>query len=236
MLNNILNNVSLVDGVFGGDLILFDSVNELFELELALLESQTLSKEELLDRSAFFKTVNGNPTNHYKLCQPFNGRMSQDRSARTQAYFEEGKFSTGYATHGLFPYRGKFHPQLVKGLLNIVSIKPTEIVLDPMCGSGTLNVEASLLGIDSIGLDVSPFCCFMTRVKCQSLSLPLHLVQSMRFDYRRDQVNHQPSLLQYARTRATGAELGGNKNGRSAGRRPPLASRPHRGCTPVTQR
>lgn len=179
MQNNILNNVPLVDGVFGKDLLLFDSVNELFELELALLESQSLSKGELLNRSAFFKAVNGHPTNHYKLCQPFNGHISEDRSAQTQAYFEEGKFSTGYATHGLFPYRGKFHPQLVKGLLNILSVKPGDIVLDPMCGSGTLNVEASLLGIDSIGLDISPFCRLMTRVKCQSLSLPLDLVQSM---------------------------------------------------------
>jgi len=179
MQNNILNNISLIDGVFGKDLLLLDSVNELFELELALLESQALSREELLSRSAFFKTVNGNPTNHFKLCQPFNGHSSEDRSAQTQAYFEEGKFSTGYATHGLFPYRGKFHPQLVKGLLNILSVKPGDVVLDPMCGSGTLNVEASLLGIDSIGLDVSPFCRFMSRVKCQSLSLSLDLVQSM---------------------------------------------------------
>ncbi|MDI6766653.1 MAG: hypothetical protein QME52_07515 [Bacteroidota bacterium] len=145
MLDNIFKNESLVNGVFGKDLLLFDSVNELFELELALLESQTLSKEELLNRSAFFKAVNGHPTNHYKLCQPFNGHISGDRSAQTQAYFEEGKFSTGYATHGLFPYRGKFHPQLVKGLLNILSVKPGGIVLDPMCGSGTLNVETSLL-------------------------------------------------------------------------------------------
>jgi len=179
MQDNIINSTSLINFVFGKELLLFDSVNELFELELALLESQALSKEELLNRSAFFKAVNGAPTSHYKLCQPFNGHISEDRSSQTQAYFEEGKFSTGYATHGLFPYRGKFHPQLVKGLLNILTVKPGDIVLDPMCGSGTLNVEASLLGIDSIGLDVSPFCRFMTRVKCQSLSLPLQFVQSM---------------------------------------------------------
>jgi DNA modification methylase len=179
MQNDILNNSSLVDGAFGNDLILLDSVNELFELELAFLESRALSKEELLNRSAFFKVVNGNQTNHYKLCQPLTGHISEDRSAQTQAYFEEGKFSTGYATHGLFPYRGKFHPQLVKGLLNILSVKPGETVLDPMCGSGTLNVEASLLGINSIGLDISPFCCLMARIKCQSLSLPYDLVRSM---------------------------------------------------------
>ncbi|HWP82850.1 MAG TPA: DNA methyltransferase, partial [Bacteroidota bacterium] len=179
MQTNILQNASLVDGLFGKDLVLLDSVNELFELELALLESQSLSRQDLLTRSAFFKSVNGNPTNHYKLCQPFNGHISEDRSAQTQAYFEEGKYSTGYATHGLFPYRGKFHPQLVKGLLNILAVKAGDTILDPMCGSGTLNVEASLLGIDSIGFDISPFCCLMTRVKCQSLSLDPDLVSSM---------------------------------------------------------
>jgi SAM-dependent methyltransferase len=179
MTNNRLLNTSLIKEVFGRDFVLLNSVNELFELELALLEFQSLSKEELVQRSAFFKTVNGRPTNHYRLCQHFNGHISEDRSAQTQTYFEEGRYSTGYATHGLFPYRGKFHPQLVKGLLNILSIKPGDIVLDPMCGSGTLNVEATLMGIDSIGIDISPFCRFMTRVKCQSLSLSLDLVKSI---------------------------------------------------------
>ena len=55
-----------------------------------------------------------------------------------------------------------------KDLVLFDSVKTGEIVLDPMCGSGTLNVEASLIGIDSIGLDVSPFCRLMTCVKCQS--------------------------------------------------------------------
>jgi ubiquinone/menaquinone biosynthesis C-methylase UbiE len=179
MKKNILDNALLVHDLFGKDMTLFDSVNELFELELALLESQALSREELIQRTAFFKAIDGIPTNHYLQCQSTNGHISKDRSVQTQAYFEEGRFSTGYATHGLFPYRGKFHPQLVKGLLNILSIKPGEIILDPMCGSGTLNVEASLLGIDSIGIDVSPFCRFMTRVKCQSLNLPKELLLTM---------------------------------------------------------
>jgi len=31
---------------------------------------------------------------------------------------------------------------LIKGILNILKIKPGDTVLDPMCGSGTLNIEA----------------------------------------------------------------------------------------------
>jgi DNA modification methylase len=174
-----LANTSLIKNIFGDNWVLLDSVNELFELELAFLESKSLNHEELIQRSAFFKSVNGELTNHYRLCQPFDTPLSENRSAQTQAYFQEGKYSTGYATHGLFPYRGKFHPQLIKGLLNILSVKKGETVLDPMCGSGTLNVEASLLGINSIAVDVSPFCRLMTRVKCQSLSLSPELVKVM---------------------------------------------------------
>ncbi len=179
---NFQTEESVTRQLFGEKLVPFDSVNELFELELALLESRSLTSKELISRSAFFKKVNESPTNHYLLCKSSNGQISQDRSAQTNAYFEEGKYSTGYTTHGLFPYRGKFHPQLVKGLLNIIGIKEGETVLDPMCGSGTLNVEASLLGIHSIGIDVSPFCCFMARVKCQSLSLSDQFVQMMTKD------------------------------------------------------
>lgn len=50
-------------------------------------------------------------------------------------------------------------------------VKPGDVVLDPMSGSGTLSVEANLLGIDSIGIDISPFCCLMGRVKTFGLSL-----------------------------------------------------------------
>lgn len=164
LFNNKPIHTSMVNEVVGKDLLLLSSVNELFELELALIESRSLSRQELLLRSAFFKSVDGSLTNHYKICRPFDGHISEDRSAQTQAYFQEGKYATGYATHGLFPYRGKFHPQLIKGLLNILEIKRGDIVFDPMCRSGTLNVEASLLGIDSIGIDVSPFCRLLARV------------------------------------------------------------------------
>jgi DNA modification methylase len=95
--------------------------------------------------------------------------LTDDRTAETKNYFEEGVFSTGYATHGLFPYRGKFHPQLIKALINIIGLERGEWLLDPMCGSGTANIEAALMGINSYAIDLSPFCKFMTKVKYNSL-------------------------------------------------------------------
>jgi hypothetical protein len=48
-------------------------------------------------------------------------------------------------------------------------VKAGELILDPMCGSGTTNIEAALLGINSVAVDISPFCRLMTKTKFESL-------------------------------------------------------------------
>jgi hypothetical protein len=45
-----------------------------------------------------------------------------------------------------------------------------------MCGSGTLNVEASLIGVDSIGIEKSPFCVLMSQVKYEALKISKRLL------------------------------------------------------------
>jgi len=158
---------------------LLPSVTEVFELELAYYEFNTLTREELIKRGAYFKAIDGIETLHSKICKETSKVLFENRSRSTISYFMDGVYSTGYATHGLFPYRGKFHPQLIKALMNIIGIKEDEVILDPMCGSGTLNVEASLIGINSIGIDKNPFACFMSKVKLQSLELSLDLLNKM---------------------------------------------------------
>ncbi len=158
---------------------LLPSVSEIFELEFAFYEYKVLTKDEIIRRGAFFKSVDGIPTYHYIICSNNSPRIWEGKSKITKSYFKEGNFSTGYATHGLFPYRGKFHPQLIKGILNILKIKPGEVVLDPMCGSGTLNVEASIIGIDSIGIEKSPFCVLMSTVKYEALKVSESLLSSL---------------------------------------------------------
>lgn len=167
---------------------LLPNTSELFELELAFYEYKFLAKDEIIRRGAFFKSIDGIPTQHYIICSNNSPLIWEGRSEITKSYFKEGNFSTGYATHGLFPYRGKFHPQLIKGLLNILGVKSGEVVLDPMCGSGTLNVEASIIGINSIGIEKSPFCVLMSKVKYEALkadSSQLTLVSSsMQKNYK----------------------------------------------------
>lgn len=168
---------SVVNKAFGDNVELFSNVNELFEFELAFLEFECLPKDELLERTAYIKSFNKQNSKHFLLYSELPDTLHENRSAQTKSYFEEGQFSTGYATHGLFPYRGKFHPQLIKGLLNILGIKKGETILDPMSGSGTTSIESSLLGINSYAIDVSPFCQFMIKTKHEALSINLNLLE-----------------------------------------------------------
>ena len=77
-----------------------------------------------------------------------------------------------YGPHGAHEYRGKFFPQLARSLLNIAGVHPGDYVLDPMCGSGTALIEASLLGCTVLGVDMNPLSVLMSRAKTAILRTP----------------------------------------------------------------
>lgn len=72
--------------------------------------------------------------------------------------------------HRLHPYLGKFIPQLVEIFLR--KYRP-KMVYDPFCGSGTTLVEANILGIESIGCDISAFNCLLSKVKTDKYDLDI---------------------------------------------------------------
>ncbi len=112
----------------------------------------------LLERSAYFGTVNGRESPYRKLILPAyqGGQYNITRSVNQ------------YLTHWIYPYKGKFHPQMVRALLNILKIQPGQVVLDPFLGSGTTAIESMILGIHFVGLDISPLCVLISRVKTQA--------------------------------------------------------------------
>lgn len=71
-------------------------------------------------------------------------------------------------THGLHKYPAKFFPELPRWLIRRYS-NEGDRVLDPFSGSGTTNVEALLLNRHSVGVDVDPFSCFLSKVKTTPL-------------------------------------------------------------------
>ncbi len=155
------------------DLVLLDNVQFIYELSLAELELKAfgidfevtngLREFKLLNKSnelnelvkrkgAYYKTIEGEFTDYFRIIQ-----KNQTRSVNQ------------YLTHWIYPYKGKFHPQMIRALLNIISLKEGDIVFEPFSGSGTTALEAQLLGIGFVGIDISPLCVIQGRVKTDSI-------------------------------------------------------------------
>lgn len=161
-------------------LVLLDNVQFIYELALAQLELQSFNVDfqitnglrefrlldseksnELIKRTAYFKTVDGKYTDYFLIIQ-----KNITRSVNQ------------YLTHWIYPYKGKFHPQMVRALLNIIGLKEGSTVLDPFSGSGTTAVEAKLLGVNFVGIDVSPLCVLQGRVKTESIDVIDEIIRS----------------------------------------------------------
>lgn len=66
---------------------------------------------------------------------------------------------------GVHPYPAKFVAELPRAVLECLPVQTGTAVLDPFCGSGTTLVECQRLGLPSVGIDLNPIACLMSRVK-----------------------------------------------------------------------
>jgi DNA modification methylase len=154
-------------------IVLLDNVQFIYELSLAQLELRALGLEfevtnglrqfkilsnrpEVITlvrrKTAYFKTIDGEYTDYFHIIQ-----KNLTRSVNQ------------YLTHWIYPYKGKFHPQMIRALLNIIGLHEGDTVCDPFSGSGTAGLEAQLLGINFIGIDISPLCVIQGAVKTESI-------------------------------------------------------------------
>ncbi len=76
--------------------------------------------------------------------------------------------SSSYTTHTIHAFAAKFPPQLPRTFIEQLT-QPGDTVLDPMMGSGTTVLEATLLGRRAIGVDLDPLAVRVSRVKTRAV-------------------------------------------------------------------
>lgn len=79
------------------------------------------------------------------------------------------KQSTRYSLHGIHEYKGKFNPQMIRTVGNMLGLEAGDTILDPFCGSGTAILEAAHLGWNAVGMDLNPLAVLMTNAKANLL-------------------------------------------------------------------
>src|SRR5437667_11578342 len=65
--------------------------------------------------------------------------------------------------HNWFPYPAGFSNKAVEHAIHKFSITQNDLMYDPFAGTGTTNIVARSLGIDSIGVEAHPFIYFVAR-------------------------------------------------------------------------
>ena len=67
------------------------------------------------------------------------------------------------------PYKAKFHPRMIRALLNYAGVAEGDATGDFMLGSGTAAIESVLLNLETIGSDVNPLTEIVANAKIDAL-------------------------------------------------------------------
>ena len=119
-------------------------------------------KEEIRKRIAHLEKVGGKPTLYSEIV---------DKYGDTNAY----------AFHNLYPFKGKFYPRVVRTLINAFNLNTDSLILDPFNGSGTTTHEASIMSIESVGVDITPIGTILAELKNE---LPFLKEEELTFSWK----------------------------------------------------
>lgn len=184
---------------------LLDTINRVYEVQLAKLELESLGagnvqfdlgklefnfeiaknlKEKLVRRITWFESIDDEETWTNEIMR-LNRRVLR-------------KYADLWFSHFVYPFKARFRPPLARSLINTINPEDEGIILDNFCGSGTTQVEAYLLGLNSIGSDINPFYTTMTEAKVKFFTHSFKEGEAERFwqkYWRDDLFYHMPTEL-----------------------------------------
>ncbi len=152
---------------------LFENIQFIYELALAKLELEALGVDFKIEENLrHFRCKPPENTSHLKKRLAYFDKIDDETTDYSHIVEENRTRSPNqYLTHWIYPYKGKYHPQMIRALLNVMGVKQSDTILDPFVGSGTTCLECQLLGIDSIGIDASQVCVLVSKVKVDSIEV-----------------------------------------------------------------
>ncbi|PKL59297.1 MAG: RNA methyltransferase, partial [Methanomicrobiales archaeon HGW-Methanomicrobiales-4] len=80
-----------------------------------------------------------------------------------------------------FFHPGVMMPRMIRALVNLSYAMPGEIILDPFCGTGGTQIEASMLGCQAIGTDADPLMIQGTRLNLPGSNAAVADVRNLPF-------------------------------------------------------
>ncbi len=85
--------------------------------------------------------------------------------------YSNSEDTTTLPRHRWYYYKEGFSPNLVEKAIEHVGVKKGELIIDPFNGGGTTTLTSSLLGHNSIGIEVNPFTSFLSDAKIKNADL-----------------------------------------------------------------
>ncbi len=162
-----------VEGYLNEGYVLLRAMTNQYFLEKSSYISKLSRQEQEVNRNVESLFSYPWPPGLYRI--PASSTMAVGK--RLEDYFAIREEQSLYLTHIWHPYKAKFHSRMARALLNYVAPNDDSLVMDNWAGSGTLNVEATLMGISNIGLEINPLSALMASVKCQAFSFQPGIIE-----------------------------------------------------------
>lgn len=155
-----------------------------YEERLAELEVERLlgEKPERVNGSLHVNTPNGIDIHTLQRLTYFREISAKGKKTLTpqQAHLEASDSKHGdptklrrqhtrYSAHGLHEYRGKFNPQMVRAVTNLLGLRTGDSIWDPFCGSGTVLLEARHQEFNALGVDLNPLAIAIANSKLAAI-------------------------------------------------------------------